>query len=192
MQTPSQPVTSNSPREGRRRLSPRRVLRHLCQAVLALAAVVLLATVVGPRFLPYEALIVRSGSMSPTIPTGSVVFYHREAADSVKVGQIIAFVEPGRPGFVVTHRVHAIESTRSGRYFITKGDANAVPDDWQVPASGVGWVAAYHLPYIGYGLSWLATSLARILLITVPALGLGILLLLDQRPPRRQGEALAS
>src|SRR3954452_8638658 len=45
--------------------------------VLMLAAGVvalgLFAITVGPRFLPYQALIVRSGWMAPTIPTGSIV-----------------------------------------------------------------------------------------------------------------------
>jgi signal peptidase len=171
----------------------RRLLRHLLQVLLALAAAVLLVVVVGPRFLPYETLIVRSGSMSPTIPTGSVVLYHRQEAAKVKVGQIIAFADPQDPSIIVTHRVHAVLYTSKGRFFITKGDANKVPDAWRVPAEGTGWVEIYHVPYLGYALSWLSTLWARILFITLPAVGLGLLLLFEHRHPRENStEALAT
>lgn len=170
-----------------------RIARRVLTGLFLLLALLLAAIVVGPRFLPYEVMVVRSGSMSPTIPTGSIVIYHHEAASSIRVGQVIAFVEPGDSSVVVTHRVHQIVNGPNGRYFITKGDANAVPDAWRVPAAGVGWVASYHVPDIGYALSWLSTAWARIALITIPALGLGMLLLFEHRRPREEAEeALAS
>ena len=58
----------------------------------SLIVATLLFVNVGPRFLPYQALIVRSGSMSPAIPTGSVVVYSKAQASQLHVGQII------RPG----------------------------------------------------------------------------------------------
>ncbi len=56
----------------------------------------LVAITIGPRFLPYQALIVRSGSMSPTIPTGSIVFYTKIPSAKVKVGDVIVFTQAGR------------------------------------------------------------------------------------------------
>src|SRR5581483_9433965 len=61
------------------------------------------AVTLGPRFLPYQALVVRSGSMAPTIPTGSIVFYRQIAAGDVKVGDVIVFSKPGDPNERVTH-----------------------------------------------------------------------------------------
>src|SRR5437868_10545213 len=84
----------------------------------------LVSVTIGPRFLPYQALIVRSGSMSPTIPTGSIVFYRKTQAAKVKVGEVIAFSKPGDPTEKVTHRVYKIGQSATGLYFITKGDAN--------------------------------------------------------------------
>ena len=49
----------------------------LLVAIAAIIAVALLAVTVGPKVFPYQALVVRSGSMSPTIPTGSIVFYQQ-------------------------------------------------------------------------------------------------------------------
>jgi hypothetical protein len=35
-----------------------------------------------------------------------------------------------------------VKTSATGRYFVTKGDANGAPDDWRVPAVGTGWVAS--------------------------------------------------
>lgn len=147
--------------------------------MLIATSILLAGVVVGPRFLPYKALIVRSGSMSPTIPTGSVAFYRQESASQVRIGQVIVFGEPGSPTVTVTHRVVRILNLPSGRYFVTKGDANAVDDNWRVPAKGTGWVVTYHLPYLGYALADLSGEWARWLLLSAPAFALAVVLLLE-------------
>jgi signal peptidase len=154
---------------------------------LAVTVVVLglLAITVGPRFLPYQALVVESGSMAPTIPTGSVVFYTKRAATAVKVGDVIVFSKPGAANEKVTHRVYAVKRSATGRYFVTKGDANGAPDDWRVPAVGTGWVAAAHLPYAGYALVDIQSPLGRLLLLLVPAALLGAITLYEIWHDRR-------
>lgn len=173
-----------------RRVSPlARSLRwaeRICGVVVLLCALVLVAVVAGPRFFPYQALVVRSGSMAPTMPIGSIVFYHRESAAAVHVGQVILFDEPGNPSVRVTHRVHEIVHSAGGTYFVTKGDANAVADNWRVRASGTGWVASFAVPEIGYPFAFLSTAWARLLLVSVPALLLAVLLLVEQLPPGRR------
>jgi signal peptidase I len=148
-------------------------LAPLVVALAGISVLGLLAITVGPRFLPYQALVVRSGSMSPAIPTGSVVFYHRVQANRVGVGQVIVFSEPGQPDRQVTHRVYQVKNGPTGRYFVTKGDANGAADDWRVPAVGAGWVAGFHIPVLGYVLAYLQSPLARLLLLLIPALALG-------------------
>lgn len=165
--------------ERRRTLTPGKVLGWLLAAVLTVAVVGLLAITVGPRVLPYQALVVRSGSMSPTIPTGSLVFYRKIEASKVKVGQVIVFNVPGRSGVRVTHRVHGIGTGPHGRYFVTKGDANGAPDDWRIPAVGTGWVATFHVPEIGYLLYALQSTIARLLLLVIPALALAAITLME-------------
>lgn len=166
------------------------VWRIISPLILAFAGVVvigLLALTVGPRIFPYQALVVRSGSMAPTIPTGSVVFYHRVAANKVKVGQIIVFNRPGVASERVTHRVVKISTGTTGRYFETKGDANGSPDDWRVPAVGTGWVAGFHVPVVGYVLADLQSTTARLLLLLIPALGLGLITLAEIWRDRGKG-----
>lgn len=162
-------------------------LSWLLLAAATVVVVGLAAITIGPRFLPYQALVVRSGSMSPTIPTGSVVFYRRRDAAKVKVGDVIVFAKPGDENEKVTHRVYGIGTSSTGRYFITKGDANGAPDGWRVPAVGVGWVAAAHVPVLGYALADLQSSLGRLLLLFVPAVLLGLITLYELATERRGG-----
>jgi len=156
-----------------------RIASWVVVAAATVVALGLLAVSVGPRFLPYQALVVRSGSMSPTIPTGSIVFYHKVTAAKVKVGDIIVFDKPGQQNEKVTHRVFKISNGPTGRFFTTKGDANGTPDDWQVPAVGTGWVASFHIPGIGYALADLQSTTARLLLLLIPALLLGAITLYE-------------
>lgn len=156
-----------------------RIAAWVLVAAATIVALGLLSITVGPRLLPYQALVVRSGSMSPAIPTGSVVFYSKVNADKVKVGDVIVFDKPGAQNEKVTHRVFKISNGSNGRFFTTKGDANGVPDDWRVPAVGTGWVAAFHVPALGYVLAALQSTLARLLLLLIPALLLGAITLYE-------------
>lgn len=156
-------------------------------AVLTVVVFGLLAITVGPKLFPYQALVVRSGSMAPTIPTGSIVFYRKVAAKDVKVGDVIVFSRPDDPSERVTHRVYRIGSSATGRYFVTKGDANGAPDDWRVPAVGTGWKEAVHAPGVGYVLYGLQSPLGRLLLLVIPAVLLALItigeLVSDRRKP---------
>ena len=163
----------------------------LLSAVLA-ATILAALVVVGPRFLPYQVLVVRSGSMSPTIPTGSLVVYHRVSSAQVNKGQVILYNEPGNPAITITHRVVKVVNDPSGRFFITKGDANGSPDPWHIKAAGVGWVVAGHVPYLGYAMVYLESTPARLLLVTLPALALGLIFVLESWRPKQRSEALAN
>lgn len=158
-------------------------------AIVTVVVVGLAAISLGPKLLPYQALVVRSGSMEPTIPTGSVVFYKKLAAAKVRVGDIIVFAKPGQPNEKVTHRVYQVGSAPTGRYFVTKGDANGTPDDWRVPATGTGWVASFHIPYAGYLLADLQSPLGKVLLLLIPAILLAVITLYEILTERRRGTA---
>jgi signal peptidase len=178
------------PRRGAGSLgTPARLAGLLVMALVTLAVLALLAVTIGPRVFGYQALVVRSGSMSPTIPTGSIVFYTKIPAAKVKVRDIIVFSRPDNPSERVTHRVYKIGSSSTGRYFVTKGDANGAPDDWRVPAVGTGWKARFHVPEAGYVLYDLQSTAARLLLLVVPALLLGLITLGELWRDRKRREA---
>jgi signal peptidase len=183
--TPQEHTSSGEPRLG----VAGRVAAWVVMIAAGLVVLALVAITIGPRFLPYQALIVRSGSMSPTIPTGSIVFYTKIESAKVKVGDVIAFSKPGDPTEKVTHRVYQIGHGATGEYFITKGDANGTVDDWRVPAVGTGWIARFHVPAIGYALVDLQSTLARLLLLVIPAILLGAITLYEIWQDRARGAA---
>ena len=182
METSQEPTSVAPPATLRQRSKLRWLTRVFSWLVLTAAVLIvagLVAITEGPRFLPYQALVVRSGSMQPTIPTGSVVFYRHVNASDVKVGQVIVFSKPGQPSERITHRVYKIGTGPTGKYFVTKGDANGAPDDWRVPAVGKGWVASFHVPTVGYVLTDMQSTTARLLLLLIPAVLLGAITLIE-------------
>jgi signal peptidase len=135
--------------------------RLILKVSLGVVVVGLLTLVVGPWLYPFQGFYVRSGSMSPTIPVGSLVIATRTPADRLHVGDVIVFERPDRPGTMVVHRIAAVEQTPTGRAFLTKGDANGSPDAWLVRASGEGWRAEYSLSRLGFIVGWLHVALSR-------------------------------
>lgn len=170
----------------------KRIAQWVVMTVLVVVVAGLLFVDVGPRFLPYQALVVRSGSMTPTIPTGSLALYHKVEASQLKVGDVIVFREPDTTSTMITHRIYEIRTDAQGKYFVTKGDANRVPDDWRVPAVGTGWEEFWHVPVVGYILWGLETGWTRLLMIAVPALILAALAISDFWRERRARPAAVS
>lgn len=74
----------------------------------------------------YHPAVVGSGSMTPTICTGDIVIVKKVNPSDIHVGDIVQYYSG--EGYTITHRVIKIEKTPNGLIFITKGDANNVPD----------------------------------------------------------------
>jgi signal peptidase I len=137
------------------------VARLLVKALSGTVVLGLLVLVVGPHLYSFESFYVRSGSMSPAIPVGSLVIATLEPAEKLGIGDVIVFQRPDRPGTMVVHRINAVVMTPKGRAFITKGDANGTPDGWQVAATGEGWKAVYSIRRAGFLVGWLHIALSR-------------------------------
>ena len=169
------------------RSTGRRILVRAGSIVGIIVVTLVLAVTVGPRFLPYQTYFVRSGSMRPTIDVGAMVVLTKTDASQLDVGDIITFDNPDKPGTLVTHRIAGIEQTATGRVFTTKGDANSTQDAWKVPATGTGWKLAFGIPYLGYAFGYLGTPQARLALLAVPGVLLGLLTLVDIWHPKAGG-----
>lgn len=146
----------------------------LALSVAALALLLILGLGTGMGF---RALIVRSGSMSPTVNTGDLVVTRLVNPSAVDAGDIITFQDPSRAGELVTHRV--VETRRQGSQisFITKGDANSGQEDWSVGDQGQVGAMAFRIPKAGYALAWLRTPAVRVALMIGAALILSFLAL---------------
>lgn len=93
------------------------------------------------------AYVVMSGSMEPTIPTGSIVVVDGRKKER-KQGDVITY---RRGNMVVTHRI--VEKREEG--YCTKGDSNEEEDTGIVSEGQVIGNVITVLPWIGYGIVWL-------------------------------------
>ena len=172
------------PARGRRGGRVRRLFVAGSIGFAGLMLVGFLAVTVGPRVLPYKVMYVRSGSMRPTMGIGSLAVYVPTPAAELGKGDVIAFSPPDKPGELVSHRVHKVVDGASGRAFVTKGDANAAPDAWQIPATGTGWRMVGVVPVVGYGVAAMTVPLIRFGMVALMALWAATILLLDVWRPR--------
>jgi signal peptidase len=142
---------------------------------LSVSALALLLILGLGMAMGYRALIVRSGSMSPTVETGDVVVTRLVNPSAVDAGDIITFQDPSRAGELVTHRV--VETRRDGSQisFITQGDANSGQEDWSVGNQGKVGAMAFRIPKAGYALAWFRNPAVRASLLIGAALILSFL-----------------
>lgn len=112
----------------------------------------------------YRLLAVESGSMTPTLPVGSVVIVKR--VTDYMLGDIITFPK----GYTtVTHRIVAYDLNGRIATYTTKGDANNTADMDKVnEAMVIGKVTGY-IPLMGYVTSFVKTQTGFLLLIVIPS-----------------------
>jgi len=122
-----------------------------------------------PDVFGWSSAVVVSGSMSGSIEIHDMVIVRR--ADAYAPGDVISF----RSGSaVVTHRI--LRQTEEG--YITKGDANNVPDTAPVPTDAVIGKVVLVIPGIGKLIEILRSPLGLTCLIL---LGIALILLTPQQ-----------
>lgn len=130
-----------APRSGPRHARPSRrrwvdhVLTLAALVGVAMTAVTVLAAQTGLR-----PLVVRSGSMEPTIHTGSMVLVRSVPAAAIRVGDVVAVERPDHTR--VTHRVVSVEHRGATASLVLKGDANTDPDPEPVVVARAGRLVA--------------------------------------------------
>jgi signal peptidase len=138
--------------------------QFLVLGVFALTLFVLLAPHFGFAFLE-----VTSGSMEPALPVGSIVIFQNVASSQINVGDIVAYRTGSGQGPVVTHRVSEVLHLDGVVSFQTWGDAYKQPYVSSVPLSSVVGKAKFHMPLVGFILSFIRQPLGYGLLIGLPA-----------------------
>jgi signal peptidase len=147
--------------------------RFATSVVAAFVLAILLSSVI-PLAFGDRSLVVRSGSMHPTIDTGDIVAVHPIAPTVARVGDIVTFKSHGK---LTSHRVRSIERRGAQLRFMTQGDANTGQEHWSVPANGRIGRVTYRVPKLGFVVVKVQTPAGRFVLIVVPALLLGCSLL---------------
>ena len=134
--------------------------------LLIVAFVVVLSTLNIPGNI--KILSVQSGSMEPSIHTGSVVIV-KPSSTYVK-GDIITVNEQTNKNGTVTHRIFDIELKDGKNIYVTKGDANnAVDLEKRLPENIIGKVV-FTIPLLGYLVSFAKTREGLFILVIVPSL----------------------
>lgn len=118
--------------------------------------------------------MVRTGSMEPTYPVGSMTVVEPIDASEVLPGMALSFIDPSGPGQVVTHRVVRVIRQDTGLFFETQGDANATPDPELVPARNVRGKVRWHVPHLGSGAWALRGARAPLALVVAPGVVLAL------------------
>ena len=133
-------------------------LTRLRNAVLTCTATVgalcLVAAAVCAVF-GLRPLVFQSGSMGPTIPTGSVALASTVPAAQLEKGDVVSVFAAN--GVRVTHRI--IELNRAGQQaqLTLQGDANSTPDREVYTVTEADRVLV-HVPWVGYAVDAMRTG----------------------------------
>ena len=141
-------------------------------SVLGVVLVLLIAVLVGP-LIGYRALLIRSGSMTPTFGVGDLVIDTSVPPLGVRLGEVVSFKDPALDNQLVTHRVIAMHQDGNRVDFVTEGDANSVSEHWSVPVNGSLGRAVLSDPAIGRLIVILIAPLARVIEVVLGAILLG-------------------
>lgn len=110
------------------RRGPAKVLADLLLWIAAIGGVICIVLVILAYTAGITLIMFKTGSMSPTIPAGSVAVVQRIPASEIEVGDVVTVDRAGE--LPITHRVTSITdgATPAQRVITMKGDANALED----------------------------------------------------------------
>lgn len=143
-----------------------RILEKIIYTSIVFAAVLLfwsaLSTKSGPKLL-----VVLSGSMEPSIHTGSVVVGIPKS--QYKVGDVVTFGGDIRGGVPTTHRIVLSRTKEGVLLFTTKGDANNTNDGKEIEQGDIQGKVLFSIPLLGYIIDFVRKPLGMIIVIVLPA-----------------------
>ena len=113
-----------------------------------------------------KILNVKTGSMSPAIRAGSLIFVRPLA--SYQVNDVVSF-RPGNTEGLVTHRIVGVNPANPD-FFQTQGDANPRPDENPVYRRQIIGRVFFALPFLGQVISFIQTKAGFIIFVLLPAL----------------------
>ena len=151
----------------------------LLAILLLLAALLILSAFnIGVR-----AYVVSSGSMSPAIHTGDLVFAHKSG--NYKKGDIITFIDSQNK--YVSHRIYKIEKKDGKTTYTTKGDANNAPDGSPVIPANVMGKVVFHIPWLGIPIAFFHTKIGlAVLIVGIGAILVWMVLSSGEGHPKRK------
>jgi signal peptidase len=146
------------------------MLRNIGRVIKVMAVLILVAMVGALATLylldDYDAYIVKSDSMQPTIKCGDMVIIGSPGSPftgEIAPGEIITFE---RDENLITHRIVSVD----GDTIRTKGDGQEETDPWTVSRFyDVKGSYICHIPYIGMVSNFIKTKTGWFLCVILPA-----------------------
>jgi signal peptidase len=114
----------------------------------------------------YEARVVLTGSMSPSIPTGSAIFIRPQA--TYAVGDVVTYRRVSDAD-VTTHRIVGTEVYEGEVLHTVQGDANETVDQKPVRKNEIYGKVWVHVPYFGFLFDFFRTPMGFVLIVVIPA-----------------------
>jgi signal peptidase len=146
--------------------------RTIIRAASLIVAMIATVCVIIPAATgALQCLIVLSGSMNPIMQPGDMVVVKTITPKDVRVGDIIAYHDPGgAENVIVTHRAMQVEKDGGTINIHTKGDANEDFDTYTVSQDDVIGEMVFVLPYLGYAVERSKKQMTFIVLVVLPSL----------------------
>ncbi|MDD5152494.1 MAG: signal peptidase I [Candidatus Pacebacteria bacterium] len=138
---------------------------------IALIAILFFASLLIVSVFPItgniKVLSVLSGSMEPTIHTGSVVII--KPISDYKIGDVITFGKNTKTEIPTTHRIAEMKAVSGEIVYKTRGDANNSEDSKEVSQKEVLGKVYFSIPFLGYIVDFLKKPVGLMLVIVIPA-----------------------
>jgi signal peptidase len=132
-------------------------VRSLLLTLAAIGGVVCIVLVLLAVFFHITLIMFKTGSMSPTIPEGSLAVVRQIPASQIHVGDVVTVDRAGE--LPISHRVTSIHGSGAATRIITlKGDANLAPDPLPYTVTTVRLVI-WSVPQLAYFIVWLSNPL---------------------------------
>ena len=133
---------------------------NITGGLLLILVILLCIPLTIPRLFGCEIYHVISGSMEPSIPTGSVVYVKETEASEIQTDDVIAYYSSEDTGAIITHRV--VQNRVVSGEFITKGDANDKEDVTPVSYERLIGKVVLSIPFLGSVLTVISGTSGKI------------------------------
>ena len=124
----------------------------------------------------FNAYVVLSGSMLPTIQVKDIVVTKKIPEEKLQIGDVITFISPDTRfgGISITHRIiDKIYDENMGVYtYKTQGDANNIADAVPVPNSNILGKVILKIPKVGYIQDIISSKGGLIVFVLLPCLAI--------------------
>lgn len=150
---------------------PTNIIFELVTGVTVVATLCFLVMVASMHFFDFPTagriVVVRSGSMEPAVPLGSLVWLR--PSDFYAAGEVIAYSHPdsNNAQTVVLHRIES-KIKNDTVSFRTKGDANTSVDAFNVTESDIIGKMEFQIHLVGYVVSWLRSQVGVLVTVIFP------------------------